>query len=343
MDCELSIIVPVYNASDHISRTVECLITQRIEHYEIILVDDGSTDDTPLICDRLSKTHDNIQCCHIENSGPGHARNIGISKAKGRYIAFCDSDDLPSPNMYGTLLKDLKDNEVEHSLCDIYTERDNKSFGFPWLGNSKFEGREVIDKLLASMLGNLSDNDSTQPIWGSSVRGIYIRDIIKENNIRFPENIKFAEDLVFNVRYISKIHSCYIRNEALYRYTYNRDSLMNSHVRYNKDAFRQRINLVNLIVDELDKIPDNEELISRFRTSQRCYYLEMAGNAARSLQTEGYGYALREMNDILNDSYVIDAFKDFDAKSIKKYLSYLLIKRRFAHLLLNYFRFRLRK
>jgi len=342
MECELSIIVPVYNAQKYIARTVEALTTQKIELYEIIIIDDGSTDDTPLICNNLLKTYDNVRYHHIENSGPGQARNFGLKQAHGKYIAFCDSDDLPSPNMYGILLNDLIHYKVEYSLCDIFTERDNKAFGFPWQGNLKLEGKDVVRKLLASMLGNVSDNDTTQPVWGSSVRCIYLREIIINQNISFPENIRFAEDLVFNIRYINYIKSCYIRNEALYRYTFNPESLMNSHVRYNESAFDQRTTLVKLITDEIAKIADNEELFKRFQTSQRCYFIEMVGNAARAVPTKGYAFALNEIKLIVNHPLVITAFEKFDAKSLKKRISYWLVKKRNARLLLYYYRFRLR-
>lgn len=342
MKCELSIIVPVFNASNYIERTIKALVTQEIEHYEIIIVDDGSTDDTPLICDKISTSYHNIHCHHIENSGPGQARNFGVKQALGKYIAFCDSDDIPSPNMYGILLSDLKRHNVEYALCDIFSERDNRAFGFPWPGNNKFEGKEdVIQKLMASMLGNLSDNDKAQPVWGSSVRCIYLRDVIIKNNILFPTDIRFAEDLVFNIRYISKINSCHIRNEALYRYTCNPESLMNSHVNYNNTAFNQRIKLVELISEEIAKLPDHKMLYKRFMTSQRCYFLEMIGNAARAIPVKGSSYALAEIRDIVNHPLVISAYQHFDAKSLKKRLSYLLVKWRLARVLLYYYRHRI--
>lgn len=342
MGCELSIVVPTFNASKYIGRTINALVTQEIEDYEIIIVDDGSTDNTPVVCDNLCKSFNNVRFFRIDNSGPGQARNYGIIQARGRYIAFCDSDDLPSCNMYGTLLKDLKRQKVEYSLCDIFSERDNKALGFPWHENVRFEGVEVIHKLLASMLGNLSDNDTLQPVWGSSVRCIYLRDIIINNNITFPKDIRFAEDLVFNIRYISKITSCYIRNEALYRYTCNPDSLMNSHVNYNRTAFKQRVKLVELISEEIAKLSDNKNLYKRFQTSQRCYFLEMIGNAARAIPIKGYSYALAEIRDIVNHPLVISAFERYDAMSLKKSLSYWLVKRHCAYLLLIYFRLRLR-
>ena len=93
--CDLSIIVPVYNAEDYIERTVKILLEQKIDSMEIILVDDGSVDESGEICDRLSKIYEKVKCIHIKNSGPGYARNQGIIEAQGRYIGFCDAVDRP--------------------------------------------------------------------------------------------------------------------------------------------------------------------------------------------------------------------------------------------------------
>lgn len=341
---ELSIIVPVYNCESYLERTVGLLLTQQLDSYEIVLVDDGSLDRSPTICDELAHLNRNIRVLHIKNSGPGHARNIGINNADGKYIAFCDADDQPAANMYGRMVSIMKTEDVDYVICDIFSERDGRAFGFPWGGNNVlFSGEEVITKLLASMLGNRSDNDTQTPVWGSSVRCIYKKDIIDSHKIRFPEDIRFAEDLVFNIRYIKNINSCFVLNEALYRYTFNGDSLMNSHVRYNKNAFNERVKLVQYIEDAIDQLSSSEdELKERFLTSQRCYFIESVGNAARAVNTEGRSYALSEIRAIVNHPLVLNAFAQFDAKGVKKKMSYLLIQKKLARILLAYFAVRLR-
>lgn len=342
VEMELSIIVPVYNSDSYIERTVKLLQTQEIDGYEILLIDDGSTDKSGELCDFLTEKYENIKVYHIPNSGPGHARNYGIENANGKYVAFCDADDQPSENMYGRMVSIAQDTAVDYVMCDIYSERDNRAFGFPWSGNVRFSGDDVYAELLTSMLGNLSDNDTDTPVWGSSVRCIYKRDILNRYNIRFPEDIRFAEDLVFNIRYIRKVHSSFILNEALYRYTYNGDSIMNSHVRYGEDVFEGRLRLIDHIEKELRGIYPNEALFQRFKTIQRSYFLECIGNAARSLKTNGLSYAISEIRSIVNHPKVKEAFKWYDAKNIKKRISYALIRGRHSYLLLSYFAIRLR-
>ncbi|MCM1066929.1 MAG: glycosyltransferase [Muribaculaceae bacterium] len=339
----MSIIVPVYNCKDYLARTVEALATQDLPLYEIILVDDGSTDGSAELCDKLAQEQPVVKCHHLTNGGPGRARNYGIEHAAGKYISFCDADDIPASNMYGKMLDVLKQQSVDLVLCDIYTERDGRAFGFPWSGNVHFEGEDASKELFAAMLGNLSDNDTTQPVWGSSVRCIYRKDILIGRHIRFPEDIRFAEDLVFNVRYIKWIKSCYILNEVLYRYTFNPDSLMNGHVKYNPTNFRQRLSLVSYITEIIKDTEWAAELLERFRTTQRSYFIESVGNAARAIGDKGYGHAYNEIKKIVHHPVVMKAFASYDAGSAKKWLSYFMVHRKLTALLLLYYRIRLGK
>lgn len=339
--CDLSIIVPVYNAENYLSRIVGLLLTQKDVSFEIILVNDGSTDKSAVICDDLSAQDDRIRCLHIENGGPGRARNYGIDVAQGRYIAFCDSDDLPSENMYGTLYGYLCKNDVDYCMCDFFSERDGRAFGFPWSGNQRFEGQEVIKNLLASMVGNQNDDESEVPVWGSSCRAIYKKELIDKHNVRFPEDIRFAEDLVFNVRYLEYCRSAYVLDEVLYRYVWNKDSLMNSFVRYRENMLQERLTLVHYLYDAVALGEQEGDLHNRLATSSRCYFHECVGNAARAVPKKGVMYAYKEIKTILHTPEVCKAFKRFEVLNSKKRLLYSLIQRKCTFLLTAYYTIRL--
>ena len=104
----LSIIVPIYNAEKYICRCVDSLLIQGLTDYEVLLIDDGSTDLTPVICDEYSCKHSNIFSYHLSNSGVSNARNFGIEKATGDYLTFVDSDDMILPNTYQKLIRQLE-------------------------------------------------------------------------------------------------------------------------------------------------------------------------------------------------------------------------------------------
>lgn len=114
----VSIIVPVYNTEKYLEKTVSLLCSQTIKDIEIILVDDGSTDNSPVLCDKIAASDKRVKVIHQPNSGISKARNAGLSAAIGDYIGFCDSDDFPDLDMYETLYK----NAVENN-CDISAVR----------------------------------------------------------------------------------------------------------------------------------------------------------------------------------------------------------------------------
>lgn len=111
---KLSIIVPIYNVASYLRKCVDSLLAQDISDYEIILVDDGSPDKCPLICDEYAAMHSNIYVIHQKNAGLSAARNSGIAVAQGEYIWFVDSDDYIEPNVLGLLL-----GQIEHDNLDV--------------------------------------------------------------------------------------------------------------------------------------------------------------------------------------------------------------------------------
>ena len=113
MEPLISVIVPVYKVEQYLGRCVESLLAQTYKNVEIILVDDGSPDSCPAMCDEYAAKYEKIQVIHQENKGLSGARNTGIDHAKGDFLAFVDSDDLWSPHFLESLYKALKEKESE--------------------------------------------------------------------------------------------------------------------------------------------------------------------------------------------------------------------------------------
>ena len=113
----ISVIVTAYNIENYLPRCLDSLLRQSYKSLEIIVVDDGSTDDTPGICDRYAGKHENITAVHRENGGPSAARNAGLKIAKGTYIGYVDGDDWVEPDMYRDMLKACLDKNAEIAIC----------------------------------------------------------------------------------------------------------------------------------------------------------------------------------------------------------------------------------
>lgn len=208
MEPLISVIVPVYNVEKYLKKCIHSIINQTLKDIEIILVDDGSTDNSPKILDDYEKKDKRVKVIHKENGGQGSARNAGLDISRGKYIGFVDSDDWIDLNMYEELYKDIVKNNSDISVCSrkIFDENNNL--------NGKVElNNEVID-LSKFEIENYITKRLLFPHTVSACNKIYKNDILK--NIRFKgvtevgsEDTLFNYCVLFNVKTISSINTTY--------------------------------------------------------------------------------------------------------------------------------------
>lgn len=339
---KVSIIIPVYNSEKYIEKTLESVLGQIYENIEVIVIDDGSTDNSGELVEKIAGTDNRIKYFKIKNGGPGNARNTGILKATGKYIGFCDGDDIIKPEMYQKLVSYLENADADIALCDIFTERDNCCFGFPWEDGKSFYGEEIYSQLMASMVGNESDNVTDTPVWGSVVRCLFKKEIIEKYQLQLPTDIHFAEDLVFTLNYLKHSKGAVICNEPLYYYVCNEASIMNSFKAYKKGMFTARKALVAYVLKAIDDAPCYENLRKRLAVTERCYYQECVGNACRPAEGRKEKDMKAELKVILFDDGVNKAFKRFDAADKKRKLSYMMIQKRMVNAIMLYYKIRFR-
>lgn len=270
----VSIIVPVYNVEHNIRKCITSILLQSYEFIEVILIDDGSQDNSGHICDDYEKKDKRVHCYHKQNAGLGLARNTGLKYATGDYVLFIDSDDYIDTKMVEIMLEKMIKHEVEMvSTNFIYNGQSQKSF-FP---EGKYSGEE-INNIIAHMLGSKDCNNEDQ-FNVSACTKLYSRKVIIDNNIYFPsERILVWEDLAFNCDYLSKCSSIYIINDAFYHYCYNQDSLTHS---YNPEKFKQIMIMYRYLFEKI------KELEIRDDASLRLAYT-ILGNVRTCLKLEAY-------------------------------------------------------
>ena len=117
---DISVIIPVYNTEKYLASCIESILRQENVSLEILLIDDGSTDSSPSICETYANKYDHIKCIHINNSGPATAKNIGIRIAKGKYIALTDSDDKMEPFMLQKMVTAGYNHDADIVCCDYF-------------------------------------------------------------------------------------------------------------------------------------------------------------------------------------------------------------------------------
>ncbi|MDY3000932.1 MAG: glycosyltransferase [Romboutsia timonensis] len=216
----LSIIVPVYNVEKYLRRCLDSLINQHLKEIEIILIDDGSTDRSGIICDEYRKKDNRIFVIHKENGGLSDARNMGLDIAKGMYIAFVDSDDFISVNMFDTLVNEACKNDVEICACGHYKVYDNTIIKEDNnVTNIKiFNNIEALENYLG---GYGKDREILTVVWDK----IYKKELF--DDIRFPIG-KIYEDGYVTYKLLYKAKKIAYVNSRLYYYYQREGSLIRS-------------------------------------------------------------------------------------------------------------------
>ena len=265
----LSIVVPVYNSSETIEECVGSLTSQSINDLEILLIDDGSTDDSLKKCEKLASKDNRIKVFSKENAGQGVARNYGLDLATGEYIAFVDSDDTCTKAMYETLLRKAKDagsDIVVGGYCDLLNGAVVESHP---AGLMELRSKGEIDRYMADLISSPGHDDCAGciAVWDS----VYRRLLIEGNDVQFPsERDVYSEDLVFKLRAFASSSRVSFVPACLYEYHV-------SDMSYSKrvdDDVLGRINALNQILAN-----EFEQRLDRFDFRKR-----NAGRAFASLR-----------------------------------------------------------
>lgn len=226
---EVSIVIPVYNAERFLWACIDSIQAQTFKDWEVILVDDGSTDSSPAICDRIVRNDKRFSVIHKENGGVSNARNDGIEAATGKYLMFVDADD----NLYPTCIEKLIETKELYNtdlvLCGY------ERFRADWKQQYVFARYSVV--LMKSLPEYLMTfTEARVNLFGVSIWGkLYRMDIVRDNGLRFDPEITYEEDCDFNLRYYEHIGSVAAVSDVLYRYRQSDTSLSKA---YRKDTFR---------------------------------------------------------------------------------------------------------
>lgn len=211
-----SIIVPIYKIERYIEECILSVVNQTYKNYELILVDDGSPDNSGVICDKYSKKYENIKVFHKKNGGLSDARNFGINNSSGRYILFLDGDDT----LYDDCLKNI-DKElgsgVDLLTCDYCVYGTNKKI--------LRKKNQMIDSL-TDYIDNFSD------IPWAAWRNVFKSKIIKDNNIYFEKGLIGAEDCDFFIRYFEKAQKKKYCNNFIVNYRVSRDGSITNNMSF---------------------------------------------------------------------------------------------------------------
>ena len=239
----LSIIVPVYNTSKYLPRCLDSLINQTYKNIEIIVINDGSTDNSLEILESYASKDKRIKLINSENKGVSNARNLGLEKAKGELIGFVDSDDKIELDMYEMLISNMIKYNTAISACDIYKVKNSVK--------ARNDDRKVK---LYSKNESLLDFLTTNSLLRITVNKIYKRELLSD--IRFNTNLANSEDRLFLYEIYKKEPEIVKENIPKYYYYFNPNSASNMAF---KESHKGIITSANIIYE--DVLKNNDSLL----------------------------------------------------------------------------------
>lgn len=317
----VSIIVPVYNVEKFLKDCIQSILNQTYQNIEIVLIDDGSTDSSRNICENFQKVDNRINLYCIENSGVSYARNVGIKKSSGKYIMFCDSDDIYHPDCVKNMVYGIKKYKGELTICSY--ERFTNSPSMERLETIPvIKQTTKVDEYYNLIILNTSYSGY---LWNK----IFLKEIILKNDLFFDCKISELEDLYFVIQYLNYVHLVTIIDKPLYYYRYNSESIMNQSFNIKKYSAIHGLNNIYL---EIKQKPLNTEIKKRIWTSLiiKCFLLSK--KIILNSEIKNKKCYLKEISSIYllsRNDFKISIFKEVSLKIKKIFLNMLIFLEKF--------------
>lgn len=293
----VTVILPIYNAEKYLKKCINSILRQTYKNLEIVLVNDGSTDNSEKICKDYMQKDDRITYIKQENLGVSVARNKGLDQARGQYIIFIDADDYIEKNTVEVLIK-----KAIEEKCDIIrygyvreTKFLKKAYKFSTDKNIKISKQYYSEKVYPYLI---STGD-----FSSTCTTLLKKEII--NNIRFDENLKYGEDFKFMVQAILNSETIFVIPKALYHYRYNFSSATNI-----KNIIKQQKKLEDDIKSYLDIAAELDDLYPVKEQIQKRIEGIVMDMCSIVAEKNKYSEYKSQLEKIMNNSNIIEIEKN---------------------------------
>lgn len=316
---KISIIVPVYNAEKYLDKCIESILRQTYKNIEILLIDDGSKDNSGCICEKWAKSDDRIRVYHKPNGGVSSARNLGLENASGKYIMFVDSDD-----------------SIDSNICEIFFEELNQ--GVDWviggIANSAHQSNEKENKKSERLkeISEIFDTLYARGLCHSVCAKIYKRNIIAQQ--RFDSRVYMGEDLLFNLEYLEKVKQS-ATIVSYYGYHYNLDNDSSAIHTFKDDLFEQQVYLYKKTLQFLKKMVISVDVfkINKMLLDNAMGYLQKLYFSQNKRK-----YKRKYAFSCLNNEYLQQCYSDGIYTKSKDKILLRLMKRKKERMIFLYFK-----
>lgn len=320
---EVSIIVPIFNGEKYVEKCIKNLNSQTFKDFEIVFINDGSSDSTLSLLKKYKQKNMNI--ISKKNAGVSAARNDGIKYSKGQYLAFLDVDDEYEPAFLEIMLNRLKEEQADCAICN-YVEviKNKKIYKNLEINKACLDSNDIQDKIINRMIFPI--NKSENSIWGTVWRIVVKKETIEKLNLTFDENTAYSEDLLFLIELFSNIKKLAIVKDYIYKYYRSQGSALNKYV---ENYYQKNMYIHKKLVELLKKSNLYDKYKTRYLKNKFRMYTVIISNAVRnSDRIKG----MEEISVLLND--FIDEFRDIlPYMSVTEKICYFLIKLKLKKLL----------
>lgn len=260
-----TIILPIYKVENYLDRCISSIVNQTYKNLEIILVDDGSPDNCPQMCEEWGKKDSRIKVIHKENAGLGMARNTGIENANGEYIFFFDSDDYVALDTVEKVFKVAERTSAElimYGHKNVDGNGDIKNTVTPYSEKEYYEGAEIQNNFLADMLAAIPGISRNRNIWMSAWMSAYKFSLIQRTGFRFVSEREYTSEDIYSLLCLMKdVHSVAVIPEAFYYYCENGNSLSRT---YHHDQYERLKAFYTACMEKCDELGYSQEVKERF-------------------------------------------------------------------------------
>lgn len=329
LSSKVSIVVPIFNAFDFLEKCVDSLVHQTYKNIEILLIDDGSKDESYKLCKKFESSDKRIRAFTKENEGLGLTKNFGIKNAIGDFIIFIDSDDYVDKSYVEKMVRAIENNKLDICLAN---------YKYVYLDKGTISEQQINIVSHGKVTSDVVHNNGRDFYPVSSCMNMYKRNILVDNKIQFlSEREWMSEDIIFNLEYMNYVKKYMIISEVNYYYTQKESSASLTHS-YRSDRFEKSKKLYNKLVDLSKRFgyyKKNKNLLANmFFSSIRFCIKQEYYNSDNYYET---------IKNIINDNEVQNAYKEKSFETIEKSIFDFLIHHKRINMILKIEKIKQRK
>ena len=309
----LSVIIPVYNTEDYLDKCIQSVLSQTFKNFEIILVDDSSTDSSGKICDDYARKYDCIKVIHKEHGGPTQTRKAGLEYAMGKYVIYMDSDDRISADMYEYMMNKIQKYNADICICDIVIETEKSRIPlYREIAGGFYDKEKLKKEIYPYMLFSETKNEPAiaPSLCNKIIKKTIIEDVLSEAN----ENIYYGEDAICMYPCMLDANSIYIaKDKFFYIYTQTEYSLSR---KYDKRLLSKLPLLISLFDEEFEKRNFNgKSQLDFYAASQLVFFIR---NELLFNKTKTFLKKSKELKGYLSNSRFKEVFHSVKKSNLNK-------------------------